>query len=263
MLCAMELVGLLPLLGKAVYRGYVAGCSPEAHAHGRWRATANIFWETLPALGSYSAMRMLRFTAPSVLVADVAKRFELSVELWQKLSRHNAWLLAWEWCWLVASRMLCFVIGFDVFLIKLRLAFVYANHEHAGAYPILNIIVLFLQMLGVACAGSVGGRLCGFVFGGDRATRWEEHATRSVWKAMLARHIWTTFPIMRFLVLMLSMDDADLQRLVYSERRREDGGDLSDLERSSEGSSSEDVDQQDSSTEDQVSAGFWGILGFG
>ena len=144
---AMELVGLLPLLGKAVYRGYVAGCSPEAHAHVRWcahpplvapprlqrviwnpsrsslgrlwsrrfriaasscpvsspepqisdsgrgpgfappcytrcvlawgvpsphpfdwgarRATANIFWETLPALGSYSAMRMLRFTALS------------------------------------------------------------------------------------------------------------------------------------------------------------------------------------------------------
>uniref|UniRef100_A0A7S0F8S2 Uncharacterized protein n=1 Tax=Pyrodinium bahamense TaxID=73915 RepID=A0A7S0F8S2_9DINO len=176
-------------------------------AHLRWAAWETVWWLLIPDLYTYSAMRLLHYVSPQVLMAEISK---------QTSDPSTKEILKF-----VFSRVVFFITGFDAFMLKCSES---KRFMEEGLTPreMLDGIIFLKQVLGIVQLGMfVRDRLFLFIFAGeDGIMQRREQALQNVWNAMLVREIWRTFSLAKFVVIMLSFDDTDFQRLVLNEKRR-------------------------------------------
>mmetsp|Transcript_8624 Transcript_8624/g.19676 ORF Transcript_8624/g.19676 Transcript_8624/m.19676 type:complete len:486 (-) Transcript_8624:62-1519(-) len=266
--CILELFVLTLLVTSGVWNAIRAATTREERA--RWMAVQAIFWKTLPELKSFSAMRLLHFATPSVVVADIVKFFAYSQSRWY--GRCRCFLLFRKWAKLAATRSLCFMIGMDCFLTRTRhISARYFSEKHVSLWVVLNVGMFLMQILGIVQLEMlVRGRLFTFIFGGeDGILQPREKALKAVWNAMLARAIWQAYSFPRFCAVMMSFSDFDLQRLVLNERGQHTSSSpclTPRPEEASSGSSSvssdaSDEEPADGATSEDVSAWLGGWFG--
>merc|ERR1711979_76775 len=76
----------------------------------RWYAAQHLFFDLIPVIGVYSSLLMLFPAAPKVLIQD----------LFTYLFYRHSKTYYRDVAWLIISRVICFIIGFDSFLVKFR-----------------------------------------------------------------------------------------------------------------------------------------------
>jgi len=182
----------------------------------RWSYVEGMFWGYCKELESYSALKLLYYVHPQVLM----------------LQGFDAVLHAYEvkGCWLhflgivhlfafILSRMFFLIIGFDSFLVKLRITAHYAMAKEATPYSFLMIALFLFQVIGASkMQVFVQERLFLFIFGGkDGQLDHDEKMLVEVWKALLARKIFHTYGIARGCIVMLGYDDYDFQYLALDD----------------------------------------------
>lgn len=190
----------------------------------RWYHCTQIFWETLPLLSSYSAMKLLNCIVPTVFLTVLGEKILLINE---SISEGKGKVLPIlglvVWFFTVIIR---FVIGFDTFLLKLRVVSVKASDstdtmEFTTLIPdiILPVIQFLVQVLGVVQLGPfVRKRLFVFIFGGeDGVMQNEEVELMNTWNALLAKRMYREYNWWKFLAVMTSFSDEDFQSLVLNE----------------------------------------------
>merc|ERR1712070_1115200 len=75
LLSLLELVGLLHFLLsglQVVCKVCFQKCLDDDH--GKWHSISVFFWDTLPALSQYSAMKLLHNVVPTVVFTEIAER---------------------------------------------------------------------------------------------------------------------------------------------------------------------------------------------
>merc|ERR1712190_612791 len=79
-----------------------------------------LFWQILPELCTYSAMRLLHFVTPAVLFSHAFKFYTYSTTRWNsKGYRWRRWLILRKWLKFIFTRAFFLVIGLDAFLAKM------------------------------------------------------------------------------------------------------------------------------------------------
>lgn len=204
-----EMAIFVGILCRAIYRlGQMAMSKAESMI--RWRATSILFFDIIPSVQVFSAMKLLYWANPQVIAIDVnqviggdAKGGELAKQL----------------VWFVLSRIVCCVVGFDTYLSKFRATqqfidqFDFTIHWFTGAFAFLN------QLLGVVqLAWVIKDRLFKYVFTGeDGLMNHEEHIRKDTWNALIAERIWNKQKLFhQKLIMLLTLNDADFQRLTLS-----------------------------------------------
>lgn len=197
-------------------------CSCIARWHRlRWYATQRLFFNLIPMIGVYSSLLMLFPAAPKVFIQD----------LFTYLFYRDSKTYYRDLAWLVISRVICFIIGFDSFLVKFREGanqFIISTPESdktqfqfayfVGAAMLLN------QILGVVQLNwMVRERLFRFVFAGeDGIMSSNELVKKDTWNAQIAETLFTSYSncIDKFTMLLTFSDD-DFQRLTLHERKKD------------------------------------------
>merc|ERR1712187_585056 len=126
-----------------------------------------------------------------------------------------------EFCqWLVLV-VFGFFVGFDTFLLKLRVVAAKAEDPGGTAEIILPCFQFLVQVLGIVQLGPfVRKRLFRFVFGGeDGVMQDEEVELMETWNALLAKRIYRDLSFPQFVAVMLSFSDEDFQSLVMNENQ--------------------------------------------
>jgi len=184
----------------------------------RWYAAQNLFFSLIPVIGVYSSLLMLFPAAPKVFIQD------LFTCLFYRESKNYYRDLAW----LVSSRTICFVIGFDSFLVKFREGanqFIMSTPESdkkqfqltcfVGAAMLLN------QILGVVQLNwMMKERLFRFVFAGENGIMSSsETVKKDTWNAQIAKKLFTAYTnhVDKF-TMLLTFNDDDFQRLTLHEK---------------------------------------------
>jgi len=212
-----ELTLLLILMGRLcvlVYRVFYA--RKECF---RWYCLAQLYWQWLPFVSTFSSMKLLHWVSPRVLLTEVFLEASFTAE---RLANRHYLRAAWKLAWFVMYRAFCLLIGFDAFLVKLRLTSRFVDlKEFHMRYCILGVFFMF-QVLGIVnLAIFARKRLFVFIFGGeDGVVQTREKATEMFWNAMLAKRLHEVFPRLPFLTIMLSLDDYDFQTLTLREVHR-------------------------------------------
>jgi hypothetical protein len=186
----------------------------------RWSFTARALWHCVPQLVYCSALRALHFVSPMVLSSDA---YIVGIHAWEVAAvgdtyRHYAYSLATITIF-VLGRIMCFVVGFDSFLVKFRAA---SDSFESGRQDLLSNAAAFIfvwQVMGIICLDwVVRDRLFIFMFGGeDGVLDIDEDARVDVWKALLTRRIYEVFGGWKGTILMLAFDDYDMQKLVLDD----------------------------------------------
>jgi len=212
----LELVGLVLYLLSTVWY-LVTICVNKGFK--KWFSVQAIYWDIMPALSMYSAMKLLNVIVPSIFCA---KLFEKINDLQHAKSKLKwfAGLLFW-----LLTVVVSFVIGFDTFLLKLRVVSIYARQNgDLGLIKLVTNIVLpvlqfLLQCLGVVQLGAfVQKRLYVFIFGGeDGILQPKEVEIMETWMALLVRRICRETTCLQFFAVMTSFSDEDFQSLVLNE----------------------------------------------
>lgn len=186
----------------------------------RWYCVQALFWELMPTLSTYSAMKLLKEIVPSFFIANITeKMYNL-----QHAKSKRQWAVGFIFwlLWVVA----CFIIGFDTFLMKLRIVSIYASKDeaHKGFLEVVTDVLLpvlqfLLQCLGVVQLGPfIQKRLFTFIFGGeDGIMQPNEVEVMETWEALLAKRIWRENNCMKFVAVMTSFSSEDFQSLVLNE----------------------------------------------
>mmetsp|Transcript_68404 Transcript_68404/g.211932 ORF Transcript_68404/g.211932 Transcript_68404/m.211932 type:complete len:365 (-) Transcript_68404:36-1130(-) len=172
----------------------------------RWFAVEKIWWSLVPDMYTFSAMRLLHLVSPQVLSADVVHVMNAG---WKKVVTF------------IVTRSLCLIVGFDAFLLKCQESkhFIQDN-DSFDFHTAMGGLIFLKQVLGIVQLGMfVRDRLFIFIFAGeDSNMSMRETSLKRVWNAMLVREIWRTYSTTKFVVIMLSFDDTDFQRLVLNEK---------------------------------------------
>jgi hypothetical protein len=213
-------VELLILLGLWI-RVCWALCQMLSGHWRRWYAAQNLFFNLIPMIGVYSSLLMLFPAAPKVFIQD------LFTYLFYRDSKSYYRDLAW----LAISRVLCFIVGFDSFLVKFREGanqFIISTPASdktqfqlayfIGAFMLLNQILGVVQL-----SWMIRERLFRFVFAGeDGIMSSGELVKRDTWNAQVAQTLFTSYSncIDKFTMLLTFSDD-DFQRLTLHERKRD------------------------------------------
>jgi len=180
----------------------------------RWRCVSILFWRSLPMLSSFTAMKLLFWVDPWILFTELFLEFTL---LKSRLS-HGHWIMAsFRFFWYILTRVFCFIIGLDAFLVKFRETnSLYVDKEDFTFSAFFGSVTFLFQVIGVVnLSFVVRSRLFFFIFGGeDCAVSSKDKATEWLWNAMLARKIWNSNNFPRFLIIMLSFTDYDIQHLL-------------------------------------------------
>jgi len=187
-------------------------CCAKSHAY-RWHAVSSLFWNSMPELSTFSALRMLKHITPSVLIPRLSAK--IASDKASGTSMCNC-----KFIHFIVWRMCCAVIGVDAFLMKLReVALRIGNTEATGLEEIIPALAFLNQMLGIINVGIfVRRRIFVFIFGGeDGVMNRDEKATLQTWEAMLAQRIWQHFNCARFVAVMLTYSDNDFQKLVLED----------------------------------------------
>lgn len=214
-------IGLLELVGLSFYCGRCLKClSLIACGTGRrrWLAVANLFWNHFPKLSVYSALKLLDKVQPVRLSYNLGREFATAKDLRQN---HAAgFMRAYsELISLLVQVALSFIVGFDVFLLKIRVVSNIVNQPSLSLSHFAAVMLFFVQMVGVVrvCEHTTD-RLFVFIFGGeDGVMQRKEKELMRTWEALLARKIYRDYSFVRFLVVMMSFCDEDFQKLTLNE----------------------------------------------
>lgn len=159
-------------------------------------------------------MKLLFFVDPSIIMTEIF----LELATFRARFRHRRWFLAFGGiCKYIVFRIICFVVGLDAFLVKFReTSNNYINKEELTITAFLGSAAFLFQVLAVVnLTFVVRTRLFFFIFGGaDCAVSSRDKAKEWLWNAMLARKIRKSHNFVRFLIIMLSFTDFDIQRLL-------------------------------------------------
>jgi len=174
----------------------------------RWQAVQEFFWNAVPECSSISAVKMLNFVTPAVIVPDLIEVISTSgMRLPINIGRF------------VLFRAIALIIGFDALLVKLQINTVQIRVEQEEGNSSLTLIILcvtFLnQILGVVQVGwFVRKRIFQFIFAGEDGTMSaEEEALKETWESMLAERIWRELKWHQALAAYLTYNDYDFQKL--------------------------------------------------
>lgn len=212
-----ELTLLVILLGRLcvlLYRAFRA--SKECF---RWHCVAQLFWHWMPLFSTFSSMKLLHFVSPRVLFTELCLE---TVFLWERISHGYYFRAMWKISWFVLLRVLCLLVGFDAFLVKLRLTARFVEVKGFRLWFCIMGGVFMFQVLNIVNLSSYARkRLFVFIFGGeDGVVSTHEKAKEMTWNAMLAKRLREAFPLGEYLVIMLSLDDYDFQMLTLREVHR-------------------------------------------
>lgn len=211
---ALELVLLALLLLKGVSCGI--RCLTTRFERIKWCMAQTFFWEVLPELTSFSAMRLLHFATPSVVLTDLNSFMEYQ----KHRGRHDGRMTQIRlWLQFVLKKLICFVVGVDAFLFKVRVAYQNIHKEDIEFWNLLSVAMFIVQVLGIVqLTMFVRGRIFLFIFGGeDSIMKPAEEALQNVWQAMLVRRIWRSFPPLQATAVLITFDEDDFQKLVLNE----------------------------------------------
>lgn len=214
--CCIELLGLAFLLGEMAHLAHKSMHASNEYL--RWFSTQRIFLTVIRELDNYSAMMVLHYITPSILIADLMKYYHYSKERW--VGEGGQRVLVAKWLELLLLRSLCLVIGFDVFVTKCRQNCTMYMMGDLSFWKAIQIQIFLMQMLAVVqLTLFVRNRLFTFIFAGeDCVMQPRESAHKNVWAALLAREIRMSFPWPKYLAIMLSFSNEDFQRLVLNEQ---------------------------------------------
>lgn len=191
-----------------------------------WLSATVLYTKLIPAISSYSGMRLLHYVQTKALMADIS-----AIRLRPK-GIYSGYI---AWPWFIISRIFFLVVGFDMFLVKFRVAKaqgVFALHQHdTFSWTSLMRSVLFMkQVLGVLKVDVlVRDRLYLFVFGGPEADMVpKEKAVQLVWEALTTRRIHKkctdqhgiVLGSLAYMVVMLTFGDEDFQRLTLEPKKK-------------------------------------------
>lgn len=219
-LLTLRVIGGLELLGLGCYLFdffFLCFRAIRFEDYKRWYAVHKIFAQSLPALSVYSAMRLLYFVNPAVLVPNVYELVALTMEVWQKGADRRA--VIGKWVCYIGQIVFAIFVGFDTFLMKLRIVSVVAQQEAPSWWALIHIVQFFSQVVGLVSIGRfVMKRLFVFMFAGEDALLQDkEKARRNVWQALLFRRMYQEFPFHKFILVAASFSPNDFQRLVINE----------------------------------------------
>eukprot|EP00931_Biecheleriopsis_adriatica_P009401 TRINITY_DN110483_c0_g1_i1.p1 TRINITY_DN110483_c0_g1~~TRINITY_DN110483_c0_g1_i1.p1 ORF type:complete len:412 (-),score=70.63 TRINITY_DN110483_c0_g1_i1:141-1376(-) len=223
--CVIELMGLAYLLGKLVYLLAIgSGYIQKPSEFRRWLCISRVFFSVLLDLSYYSAMRLLHWLAPAILLPDIFKWLAYSSKSgrWRQQDiTYPRLLLLRKWFTFVASRMLCFIVGFDTFALKVRIAAHHFNEPAISWGEASQCLIFIMQVVGIVqLYRSLQRRLFLFVFGGeDTVMQLHEAVRKDVWSAAVTRKARRTFPWWQFTIIMMTFDDTDFQKLMLNENR--------------------------------------------
>eukprot|EP00927_Polykrikos_kofoidii_P048278 TRINITY_DN42495_c0_g3_i1.p1 TRINITY_DN42495_c0_g3~~TRINITY_DN42495_c0_g3_i1.p1 ORF type:complete len:751 (+),score=84.82 TRINITY_DN42495_c0_g3_i1:200-2452(+) len=188
------------------------GHSPkEGHQrYYRWQAVVSLLIHRVPQLRAFSALRVLYWVLPAVLIPDL-----------QALLRDRRGVVAF-----VTFRLIALFFGLQAFMV--RLWSVYSvlrrldDSEGLSFWSIVEIAAFLNQMTGIVdLALFTRRRLFLFIFGGsDVILDSSEVARRRAWLATLLHRVWghPRSSLMRFFAVALTFSPDDVQRLVLRER---------------------------------------------
>jgi len=190
----------------------------------RWLTVSRLFWEEVQQLSSFSAMRLLYYVTPSVVGTQGYMVFAMMGHHIQRATSIGEVCEAtWPAVRYICKNVCCTVIGIDAFLIKCRLAGDKINQTHFKVSYAVQTAVFLYQVLGIVNLNWFSReRLFIFVFGGEDGTVEPEEMERwNLWSALVAKHIYGKFGLIRGTVVMMAFDDYDLQSLVLDDEGKQ------------------------------------------
>lgn len=214
LICAIELLLLALLVAKAVTLFVYSFIADLERA--RWTNACKFWWEVLPELTSFSAMRLLHCATPSVVLADVfsfAAYAGPRAELDGYATGFRLWLV------FTLKKLMCLVIGIDAFLFKVRVAYSDIHKDELGPWSFLSLTMFIVQILGIVQLSMfVRDRIFLFIFGGeDSIMQPAERALKSIWQAMVVRKVCQLFEWHKATAILITFDEDDFQKLVLNE----------------------------------------------
>jgi len=187
----------------------------------KWWWGQYIFWEALPVLSSFSSMKLLNYIVPAVFFTHLFERIgeiQEAIEENKRIAKVFGVLHFIIW---ILTVILGFMVGFDTFLMKMRVVALKASAKTMSTAVVLPCMQFLVQVLGVVQLGPfVRKRLFVFVFGGeDGIMQDEELELMDTWNALLARRMYEDLGGHKYLAVMLSFSDEDFQSLVFNENK--------------------------------------------
>jgi hypothetical protein len=204
-IAGIEIIVMFVVIGQAMWNGVRA---IAVDGHPKWLATAHFFWNNLPDLGVFSAIKILQYVTPQ------QASYDLNHILWYDWSY-------FKFFFFLVSRPLVLCIGLDCFLVKVRVAKIYIMGEPEPTFSnVMGAIFLLNQILGVVqISKTIKKRLYRFVFGGEDGILTEvEKVRQETWEAMVAQRIFKMYSVPKAFALMMSWCDDDFQMLALNEK---------------------------------------------
>jgi len=237
-----EIFGLCVFFSRIGYRLYSASrkakpnsmtavlpspdAASDAASYMRWRSIGILFHEILPGLQVYSAMKLLKYMVPALIVRDTSRLAAKGHEL---LEDKKYVAFVWQLFLFTFKHVGCVVLGFEAFLLKFRKAhvsLVECSQTGNDLVALVTIVAFLNQMLGVVNVSTFAiNRLHAFIFGGvDHIINDDEERRRHVWQAAFHKLAWKACGgswsnprIVHYLALALTFSDFDFQRLVLDD----------------------------------------------
>jgi hypothetical protein len=208
LLCLQFLFVIARLLQAAFFACLCCTCCGSKRWK-RWFYISDFFFDRVPSLASFSAMRLLYYIVPQVATQ----------QLFTILFYTSGYMIP-RLAWYIVSRACCLFIGLDCFLIKYRAAAgAILNQKQLELFNVLNAVILLNQVLGVVqLTWAIRDRLFRFVFGGeDGIMTKREVVRRDVWNAKVCQKIWRSYPCWKAFSILMTWNDNDFQALVLRE----------------------------------------------
>jgi len=211
-LSSLEILMLAGLWARLIYSATVI-CSNTGWK--RWLQVQSVFFEQLGTLSVFSAMQLLFYVTPKVFVANVLS--ELTGR------EHPAYCRALLH---VLFAILCCIIGFDAFLIKVRMSATHfiVDKEGLTLERLYGSAMLLNQILGVVqLTWIVRKRVYRFVFAGPSFTFSDEALVKmDMWNSWVSFQIWRKYKnVFDRLALLTTFSDEDFQLLLLSDAKED------------------------------------------
>lgn len=186
----------------------------------RWHCVNLLLRDTLPLLQTFSALRVLHYVVPPVLLRDLKLHISMLRREHKHGYRHGCARLI-KFVMFLGQRLVCLLCGMVAFLVKLRQTLRSLEGQHGEWYATLQVLLLMHQLMGVVHVKRfVNRRIYLFMFGGvdSEMSSTEKHRVQ-VWQAAFMRQAWSEYGRhpMRFLAVAITFNDMDFQRLVFDD----------------------------------------------
>lgn len=204
-IAVLEIVVMCLVIAQAMWNGVRA---VVLDAHGKWLSCAHFFWNNLPDLSIFSAIKILQFVSPQ------QASYDLNHILWYDFSYLKL-------VFFFISRPLMLCAGLDCFLVKVRVAKIYIMGVPEPNFScVMGAILLLNQILGVVQINkTIKKRLYRFVFGGEDGILTDVEKVRmETWEAMVTQRIFKMYSPLKATAMMMSWCDDDFQMLALNEK---------------------------------------------